>query len=238
MARSKSASRVAADCTGSTSNAGDQSGWMSWAGWCDASPMMRPPSEPVDDADGDVSRRVPGRRHEHEMLVERGLALDEADAACVAKGFNALPQVVVSRRLEPLRRHPVVPFRLLNDKLRLWEEDLASPAVEVDGVPADVVDVQVGMDHEVDVARVHPCAPEGLVKPAHGEARPPPRAEPGVDEQGPARGTDEVAGDAHGEQPALIRLGTELVVEAVGMLRQEVARVHEDRCVEQRCNGD
>ena len=126
-----------------------------------------------------------------------------------------------------LRLHPEVPLGLLVPELRVRKEDFARAIGLVDRVPTDVVDVHVRVQDDIDVAGREASVGQRLIEVADREVRAAAVAQAGIDEDVlPAR-TDQVAGDGHRHEAALVGEVAEFGDELVGVVRHEHVRVHE-----------
>ena len=100
------------------------------------------------DGEGDVAGGVTGRGDGGHLAGQRSLAFDEVDQAGVEHGGEHV--VIVGALFELVGAGPEVPLGLLDDVAGVGEERLGF-AVDVGGVPAGVVEVEVGEGDDVDL---------------------------------------------------------------------------------------
>jgi len=98
-----------------------------------------------------------------------------------------------------------------------------------------MVDVEMGVDDQVDIARGDAVLRERLVQVTPRESGPPPGPKARIDEDRLAGRAEEEAGDAHLEEPARVDDEVGKLPEKVfRVLRQKLVRVHEHRRIEDR----
>ena len=100
-----------------------------------------------------VIRRVAGRRFQPHLVVERKVGFDDRRLPRLQNRVHAVDQMRLRRLV--VQFLPALQFAAREDVLRVGEGGHPAPVAQL-RVPADVIRVQVGAEHVVDVLGRHP----------------------------------------------------------------------------------
>ena len=163
--RSSSRRLVPLATSGWTSLPGPQSGSPTWAGWLATSPQSSGRVVAGADQQALRARGVPGGVEQAELVVEDPVAVEQlGHPEGLERGDAAVerhPVVLVAPGGEQL---PVGPL----DQVAGPREPRPGPVAVPGQVPADVVEVQVGEDDQVDLVRLDPGGGQLLREPSRG----------------------------------------------------------------------
>ncbi len=109
---------------------------------------------PVTQTKAQLAHGMAGQRHQFGALAQFKSVFDEFDHTCLDEWHHAVCKgtVIVTRRRFLLFGLPVVEFAAADQITRL-AKGRHPPSVDLSGVPADMVRMQMRAHHDVDVVR-------------------------------------------------------------------------------------
>lgn len=96
----------------------------------------------------------------------------------------------------------------------------------------DVIDVEVGVQHDVDIRRRNTCLGERFIEMPDGQPATPPASDSRINEDVLAARAHEIRGDGHAHKPTLIRQVAVLGQHLFAVLGHKEVRIHQHARIE------